>query len=244
VSERERPTRREFLRATLAAGAAGTLACGGRDDDVDPDVMAAALAGLLDPTDDIRRLGVEYLHRHPGERRAELVAGLAARVDARRRSGAPGELARGVRLAITYDFENDDILRFGGWRLARSELRLFALVELAARDAEGSTADGLFPPEALGGRSVRWTGPLATFDLPAAAVPAGLEVRSPAPFDQQLAVALDGQAIDRLALTGDEWHALPLDRPGRVTLATTPAWHPREDFRTLGVQLATPAPRA
>ena len=176
------------------------------------------------------------------------------------------ELYETMHQRIADDFDSGRTLTLGGWMLSRSELRLYALSELAARARTRPTVEGMFPPESFRQQRFRWTCASAAFYVPVAHESLDLRLRSLAPFDQRVTVLFDGEMIDKLVLGDTVWHRfgflLPCgaqqhlaahasDRgqtsspacgraanlPFRFELRTAPTWHPANDFRSLGVQM-------
>ena len=202
------------------------------------------LAELLGDSVSVKELGTEYLTRYPDEaHEGALLALLSAEL------GAFWPFADSQRLAQRFheqrrsDFEQGRIVRFGGWMLSRTELRLCALTAITSQ-AAGSRAVGVFASVVLpGGERVRWTAPSAAFDVPSTVSRLDLPLWSGAPFPQRVTLVLDGEKVDELLLEpGPGWHRfhyrLPDRRPSRhfrLKLHVTPAWTPENDFRTIGI---------
>ena len=187
-------------------------------------------------------LGIEYLTRTPGQNDREvLLSRLAALVHPASLFPGAERAAAGFNDQVRREFRDGDILRMGGWLLSRTELRLCALVALEVTQQTGAT--GVFSPQRLpAGDDLFWTAPAAHFVLPASATSLEFQFQSGAPEPQRVAVPINGQTIDELPAERRWLRARYPTKPSgestfAVDLLTTPAWKPRNDFRTLGIGL-------
>ena len=221
------------------------------------------LAGFLDDSVEVRRLGTEYLSRYPEEAdRDALVPLLFAGLDLFPFRVEAERLHESFHRQIGADFENGRTLRFGGWILSRTELRLCALAELRSRELQFPSVEGMFEPEEQDGHRLRWTSGTAAFYVSAESTAVDLRFRSPAPMEQRVTFLLGRREVNALTLRDNAWHQFlyllpcsgqrhlaadhgsetecvePRAANFRVELLVAPTWEPSNDFRTLGIQLA------
>ncbi len=104
----------------------------------------------------------------------------------------------------------------------------------------GPETVGLYEPESNAGHEViRWTTEEAAVPVPAGAAQVAIDVRSVAPFAQQLTVDACGAATE-FPITDRVWHTLTAslrdcDPGDHVRVIVHPAWRPPRDGRLLGI---------
>jgi len=202
------------------------------------------VAGWVDPLSGVTSatdLGVEYLSRFPDEAsRNALLARLQGLVPAASLLASDGDDAP-LRARVRQDFVDGDLVRLGGWRLSRTELRLCALAALEYGDLTGTR--GVFTPlEASGSETVHWTGASSSLVLPATPEALQFRVRSGAGQSPHVTIHLNGEIVDERQLMGEEWvmvryPARPDNPHTSLDLTAVPPWRPANDFRTLGVAI-------
>ncbi|MGE3511877.1 MAG: hypothetical protein AB7N65_23670 [Vicinamibacterales bacterium] len=188
-----------------------------------------------------RDLGVEYLHRHASEAdESVLLSHLGPLVQVFPPStetwAAPDRLQARIRL----EFRDAELVSLGGWRLARTELRLCALA--AWQWGEASGAHGVFARVAdVDGRPLAWTTPDARLRITPGERDWTLQLRSDAAMPQRVTLRVNGTTIDERDIVPHRWHrARYLTRPSDdptfdLQVVTTPPWQPPGDFRTIGI---------
>lgn len=238
-------SRRAFLTAAVGGALLGGGFAGSRAVERARDAAVQAWADGLDElaaTASARDLGVEYLTRYPDEaQQATLVAGLADAASPLVVVGAGDGLPQRFRAQVRRDFERGDVVRMGGWMLARSTLRLCALCALGSEAGAGT--HGLFSEQALPGGPVRWTAPTARWQQRVTGARVAFRLRSGGPDRRQTTLRIGGRPIETIDMAGSEWRQVsyPVDATARVVsveLETTPVWRPAHDFRSIGVGLA------
>jgi hypothetical protein len=198
-------------------------------------------AGLVSGAVSAKELGLEYLTRYPDEADSTtLVSRLSPVLQSFPLLTDGGTSAGPFHEGIRRDFLEGDVEEMGGWLLSKTELRLCALVVVQAQTETG--ASGIFPlQQEPDGKAVHWMAPRARFTLPSGLAKLEFELRSGAAVAQRVAVRIDGKLADELLISGPLWHPVryPMRRREGPTLQleleTTPAWRPKNDFRTLGV---------
>jgi hypothetical protein len=185
-------------------------------------------------------VGLEYLTRNPDEATEdELATRLSGVVPIFGALHGENESAAAFHDAVRRDFVDGHVERFGGWMLARTELRLYALAAIRAQAA--SSAQGLFLPQIdTDGQRFNWTAPTAALRVPTDVPMLTLRVRSGSPVPQRVTINMDGTRVDELQLSDPIWrpaqYLMPKKRPTLLLeFDTTPPWNPEGDFRTIGV---------
>lgn len=188
-----------------------------------------------------RDLGVEYLHRHPEEAdESVLLSHLGQMVKVFPPSTGTWADPDRLHARIRLDFQDTDLVSLGGWRLARTELRLCALAAWQRGEAAG--AHGVFARVSdVDGRPLAWTTPDARLRITPGERDWTLQLRSEAAARQRVTLRVNGTTIDERDIVPHRWHrARYLTRPSDgaifdLQVVTTPPWRPTGDFRTIGI---------
>ena len=231
-------------RRTLLLGIGGVAGGGAALRMLTRSAQTRRVAGWVHPLSGVAsatNLGVEYLARCPDEGdRSTLLAHLQGLVPVSSLLGSERGDAP-LRERIRQDFADGDLVRLGGWRLSRTEVRLCGLAALDYGEATGTR--GVFTPLETGGADiVHWTGASSSLVLPARMEALQFRLRSGAARSAHVTIRLDGETVDERQLVGDEWVSVRYparpDHPNAsLELTTIPAWRPANDFRTLGVAI-------
>jgi hypothetical protein len=239
-------SRRRFLIGAGAAG--GALAIGavaapaGRD--AVPRASLQRIASALPEWAHARDIGVEYLRRDPtyaaGDRLGSLLADVADRFSL---TGSAEDQLRRVVDQIAADYEDGEVVNFGGWLLSQTAVRLCAL-SVAVSEGQAGVHGAFAPsvlPSPLNHDRFSWLTPEAAFVVRTSEAPFDVRLRSGARFSQTVAIQYGDKPSIEVVVSGPNWRGHQIDVGGQTVesatlrITTTPSWTPTNDFRTIGV---------